>query len=140
MLGRTFWGAISAAWRSPQRGPDEGDLGVLVCLDEEIDALSEPDSMPRRFISLIKEKKANLALILVGEKHLQDLRKILRQLPIQEDQDVVIPIVMGKSDDPLNVNRQTLLKILLNAHSTRCQPKQSQTHRPGNLPDFESCE
>jgi N-acetylmuramic acid 6-phosphate (MurNAc-6-P) etherase len=101
-----------------KKGPQQGDLGVLVCLDEEIDEIFSPDSAPNQFISLFKEKKATLALILVGDKDPQEVEEIISQMPIEKEQDVVIPIVLEKSDDPLNVIRQTLLKILLNAHST----------------------
>jgi len=100
------------------RGPHQGDLGILVCVNEEIDELASIDSSFFRFVSLFKEKKANLALILVGDKDPREVEKILSQLPIEKEQDVVIPIVLDKSGDPLDVNRQTLLKILLNAHST----------------------
>jgi hypothetical protein len=101
-----------------KKGPQQGDLGVLVCLDEEIDEIFSPDSAPNQFISLFKEKKANLAMILVSDKDPQEVEEIISQMPIEKEQDVVIPIVLEKSDDPLDVNRQTLLKILLNAHST----------------------
>ncbi|MFC2158296.1 hypothetical protein ACFLT9_10715, partial [Acidobacteriota bacterium] len=33
-------------------------------------------------------------------------------------QDVVVPLPVPRMDDPLGLNRQTLLKILLNGHST----------------------
>lgn len=49
-----------------RRGPQEGDLGVLVCMDEEIDELANIDSSSSQFISLLKENKANLALVLVS--------------------------------------------------------------------------
>ncbi len=101
-----------------KKGPQQGDLGVLVCLDEEIDEIFSPDSAPNQFISLFKEKKANLAMILVSDKDPQEVKEIISKMPIEKEQDVVIPIVLDKSDDPLNVIRQTLLKILLNAHST----------------------
>jgi len=94
------------------RGPQEGDMGVFVCLDEEIDELASSDSDLSRFVSLFKEKRASLALILIGDKDPQEF-----------EEDVVIPIVLKKSGDPLGVIRQTLLKILLNAHSTAVMAK-----------------
>jgi hypothetical protein len=100
------------------RGPQEGDLGVLVCLDEEIDELARKDTPFFRYISLFKEKKANMALILIGDKDQREFREVIELLPLDKKEDVVIPVAMGKSADPLKVNRQTLLKILLNAHST----------------------
>lgn len=94
------------------RGPQEGDMGILVCMDEEIDELASSDSDLSRFVSLFKEKRASLALILIGDKDPQEF-----------EEDVVIPIVLKKSGDPLGVIRQTLLKILLNAHSTAVMAK-----------------
>jgi N-acetylmuramic acid 6-phosphate etherase len=101
-----------------QRGPHEGDLGVLVCMDEETDELIDADSGFFRFVSLFKENRANLALILIGNKPFEEFKEITDNLPLHKKSDVVIPVTIGKSGDPLNVNRQTLLKILLNAHST----------------------
>ncbi len=101
-----------------KKGPQQGDLGVLVCLDEEIDELARTDSSFFRFVSLFKEKRAIMALILIGDKNPQEFREIIDHLPLEKKGDVVIPVAMGKSADPLNVIRQTLLKILLNAHST----------------------
>jgi N-acetylmuramic acid 6-phosphate etherase len=100
------------------RGPQEGDMGVLVCLDEEIDELASSDSDLSRFVSLFKEKRASLALILIGDKDPHELREIIDHLPLEKKGDAVIPLAIGKSEDPLKLNRQTLLKILLNAHST----------------------
>jgi N-acetylmuramic acid 6-phosphate etherase len=59
-----------------------------------------------------------MALILIGDKDPQEFREIIDLLPIEKKGDVVIPVAIGNSEDPLKLNRQTLLKILLNAHST----------------------
>lgn len=101
-----------------KKGPQHGDLGVLVCVDEEIDELVRTDSSFFRFISLFKQKRASLALILIGDKAPQEFQEIIDNLPLEKKGDAVIPVAMGKSEDPLKLNRQTLLKILLNAHST----------------------
>jgi len=101
-----------------RRGPRYGDLGVVVCLDEEVDDLARTDSSFFRFVSFVKEKRARLALILVSDKDPRDLRKIVNHLPLNKDEDVVIPIAMERLEDPLSLSRQILLKVLLNAHST----------------------
>jgi N-acetylmuramic acid 6-phosphate etherase len=101
-----------------RRGPREGDQGVLVCMDEEMDELERHDSSFHRFLSLLREKKSRAALILIGNKNSQEFREMMEKLPLNEKEDVVVPLAMGKSQDPLNVNKQTLLKILLNTHST----------------------
>jgi N-acetylmuramic acid 6-phosphate etherase len=100
-----------------QRGPKDEYLGVLACLDEEIDDLARNDSVFFRFVSLFKEKGANMVLILIGNKTPREFREILALLPLEKG-DAVISVAMGKGEDPLKVNRQTLLKILLNSHST----------------------
>jgi N-acetylmuramic acid 6-phosphate etherase len=101
-----------------RRGPQEGDLGVLVCQDEEIDELAAPDSSSSRFISLFKQKNASIALVLVSNKNPQEVKNIVRLLPVAEDKDVVITFTMDRTDDPLKLRRQIAIKILLNAHST----------------------
>lgn len=100
------------------RGPREGDVGVLVCMDEEIDELTKTDSRLFRFVSLFKEKRAGMALLLVGEKDARGFADAVSRLPIEKGRDVVVPVAVGGTEDPLNVRKQTLLKILLNAHST----------------------
>jgi N-acetylmuramic acid 6-phosphate etherase len=100
-----------------KRGPKEGELGVVVCLDEEVDALSLPGSTFYRFIALCRKMNVHLAFILVTDKNPQEIANILSRLPLK-DQDVVIHVFIEKAGDPLNLNRQLLLKILLNAHST----------------------
>jgi N-acetylmuramic acid 6-phosphate etherase len=100
-----------------RKGPQEGDLGVLVCMDEEIEELSRKESSFARFLSLFKEKQTGMALVLIGDKTAQEYQEIIDKLPLDK-QDAVIPISMTESEDPLLLNRQTLLKILLNAHST----------------------
>ncbi len=100
-----------------RRGPKDKDLGVLVCLDEEIDELSRADSGIFRFLSLFKDSGAHMALILIGKKDAQGFREIVDRLPLDKG-DAIIPIGMEQSGDPLCLNRQILLKILLNTHST----------------------
>jgi N-acetylmuramic acid 6-phosphate etherase len=100
-----------------KKGPNKDDLGVLVCLDDEIQELSQSYSSAGRFISLFKEKNAKLALVLISDNDSRKIKNILHLLPLGHE-DVVIHIGMGQSNDPLGLNRQTLLKILLNSHST----------------------
>ncbi|MGA1794966.1 MAG: hypothetical protein ACMUIL_03805 [bacterium] len=101
-----------------KRGPQEGDLGVMVCMDEEIDALTDPSASFNRVVSLFKERNAGLALILIGDTAPSQVKRILSRLPLDQDHDVVIHIPMDRTGDPLNLNRHMALKILLNAHST----------------------
>ncbi|MCJ7581153.1 MAG: hypothetical protein MUP98_11550 [Candidatus Aminicenantes bacterium] len=101
-----------------RRGPQEGDLGVLVCVDEEIEELADPKSHFRQFISLFKDNNARIALVYVGEKSPEDLKFFLRQISLEKNKDLVLCFIIDSDDDTLNIKQEILLKILLNAHST----------------------
>jgi len=100
------------------RGPRPGDLGVVVCVDDEIVQLKDADSPFSRFISLCRQNQAAVALILVGDVSPQEAGDVFRQLSLTKEKDALITIPIDSQDDPLNLKRQTLLKMLLNAHST----------------------
>jgi N-acetylmuramic acid 6-phosphate (MurNAc-6-P) etherase len=100
------------------RGPQEEELGVLVCMDEEIEELPDQSSSFHRFITLFKTNRAKLALILISDKEPPEVQNIVSQLPLDQEIDVVINLTLDKDSDPLSLRRQTALKILLNAHST----------------------
>jgi N-acetylmuramic acid 6-phosphate (MurNAc-6-P) etherase len=101
-----------------QRGPQKKDLGILVCIDKEIQRLTEKHTPWYRFVELFKQVHAAVALILVGEVQPQIISRLKAQLPLTENTDVIIPLPLSRKGDPLNLNRQTLIKMLLNAHST----------------------
>ncbi|MFC2165711.1 hypothetical protein ACFLT2_12055 [Acidobacteriota bacterium] len=100
------------------RGPQEGDLGVVVCVEEEIGELGNSQSSFHRFIRLFKDKGARVALLLVGDIRGLDLEEIITRLLLDKERDVVLSILSDPEGDPLSLNKQTILKILLNAHST----------------------
>jgi N-acetylmuramic acid 6-phosphate etherase len=100
------------------RGPRGGDLGVLIAVDDEMGLLETHTSPFARFLSLFKEKAGRTAVILVGEAAGEDGRE--RTGRIAEDPAVisVLEFPMEKSGDPMGLNRQMILKMLLNGHST----------------------
>lgn len=100
------------------RGPREHDLGVAVCVDDEIRELGNSESSFYRFIRLFKDKGARVALLLVGDTKRLSLEDIMKSLPLDKERDVVLSIVIDNANDPLSLNTQIALKILLNAHST----------------------
>jgi len=100
------------------RGPRNGDLGVLVCLDEEIDKITIPDSPTHRFIRLFKENNASLGLILIDGREPEKIEEIIGPLDLDPDIDVVMHFGISQAGDPLSISRQTLIKMLLNGHST----------------------
>lgn len=101
-----------------RRGPKEGDLGILVALDEEIEELADPSSAAGRFAGLFKQKKARMALILVSQGTAHKEEVIARRFPFLGNQDIIIACGVDGSGDPLRLTRQVFIKVLLNAHST----------------------
>jgi len=101
-----------------KRGPGQGDLGVVVCLDDEIDYLLDGGSSFRGFIDLFKKQEARIGLVYVGKKPEETFLRLASQAGINPEIDVVVPIQLKESPDPLGLNRQIAVKILLNAHST----------------------
>jgi N-acetylmuramic acid 6-phosphate (MurNAc-6-P) etherase len=106
-----------------RRGPERGDLGVLVCVDDEINCLTEPGSSFRSFIELFKNQGAKIGLIYVGSEQNKTILKLASRVGLNLNKDVVVPIRLKESPDPLGLNRQIAIKILLNAHSTAVMAK-----------------
>ena len=103
------------------RGPQSGDLGVVVCLPEEVAELEKADSAFRRFIHLCQSQGARLGLILVLEPHQQStlsLPKLADSLELDLEQDVIVPLVVDSYPDLLRLRHHVLLKMFLNTHST----------------------
>jgi len=100
------------------RGPRSGDLGVCVCCDEEVETLAKPDSPFSRFLRFFKDHDASVALILIDDREAREIEAITGRMNLNPDKDVVIHFGMSVEGDPLGINKQTLLKILLNGHST----------------------
>lgn len=100
------------------RGPRPKDLGVVVCVDEEIEELAHLESSFYKFIELYKKKGANIALVFLSNKSSQDISRIMTQLPMDKTSDVTVNIPLSFSSDPMQLKTQTLIKMLLNGHST----------------------
>ena len=103
-----------------KRGPKPGDLGVVVCIQPEVDALRKKNSDFRKFIDLFSGSKANLALIPITYKDPEEVIKLARKIPGFDfmGKDALVAVPLNSRNDPLGINQQIALKILLNAHST----------------------
>ena len=101
-----------------EKGPECGDLGVLTCIDEEIEELAHPNSPAARFIRLFKRVNARVAVVLVGKKASHDAESIFEHLSLEKNRDTLLHFPLAGDNDPLQLNRQILLKILVNGHST----------------------
>lgn len=102
------------------RGPKEGDLGVVVCLSPEEDYLKKNNSNFRKFINLFTENNAHIALILISEKQPKKLYRIVNKIKGLhfKAEDSLVNINIERKNDPFGLKQQIALKILLNAHST----------------------
>ena len=104
-----------------RRGPQPGDLGIVVCLPEEMARLEEEDSAFRRFLHLCQSQGARLGLILVlnpGQKDRFSPRRLVATLRLDPREDVIVPLVVDSYPDLLGLRQHVLLKMFLNAHST----------------------
>lgn len=90
------------------RGPQPGDLGVLVAVGDESRTLADRGSAFARFGAAFEEHDARLGIVHVGTE----------PAPVWGDADAVVHVAVGTRDDPFGVDQQIALKMLLNAHST----------------------
>lgn len=102
------------------RGPKAGDLAVVVNITPEESLLKNKDSSFRRFIQLCKQNQASCVLLFITEKSQKDISKLIKRIPgfDPQSQDALIAVNIESQNDPMGVNQQIALKILLNAHST----------------------
>ncbi|WP_226468571.1 hypothetical protein [Luteimonas panaciterrae] len=90
------------------RGPQPGDLGVMVAVGDESRALADRGSAFARFGVAFEEHDARLGIVHVGTE----------PAPVWGDADAIVHVAVGTRDDPFGVDQQIALKMLLNAHST----------------------
>jgi N-acetylmuramic acid 6-phosphate (MurNAc-6-P) etherase len=102
------------------REPSEGDLGVAVFISPEEGELGKKNSDFRKFIDLFSKKGASVAVILITDKPSRKISKLIRKIPYfgAEGRNSLIVVNIDRKNDPLGINQQIALKILLNAHST----------------------
>lgn len=98
------------------RGPQPGDLGVLVLIDDEVLELNDPASSYRRFADLFSTRGARLAVLVIARKELQETASAIGD--VLPHGTVVVPVIVDAGADPLGIRGQIALKMLLNAHST----------------------
>jgi len=103
-----------------KRGPEPGDLGVLVSVSPEEDLFDKKDSCFREFIRVFKQNKSNTAVLCVSSRPENKIDRLVRKIPglDPDSRDVSLTLPVDNQNDPLNINQQIALKITLNAHST----------------------
>ena len=95
------------------RGPQKEDLGVLVCLSPEEAELQKEDSIFNKFINLSTKTRASVVPVLITDKSPKETEQLLPRVPL-----TTVRIGIETTRDPLGLDQQIALKILLNAHST----------------------
>lgn len=102
------------------RGPEEGDLGVLICLTPEEKQFKEDGTSFLIFIDLFLKKGARMSLIFVTDTSSKKISKLLsKRTDLSEKvKDSLVVLEIKDKNDPFSLNQQIALKILLNAHST----------------------
>ncbi len=102
------------------RGPEEGDLGVLICMTPEEKQFREDGTSFLEFIDLFLKRKARICLIFVTDKSSKKISKLLSKRTnfSEKIKDSLIVLEIKGKNDPFSLNQQIALKIFLNAHST----------------------
>lgn len=105
-----------------RRGPSKGDLGVAICIDDEIKEIEDKKSLLTEFRNLFKEREGNFALISVGAGKKEEIEKITKKANFGKE-DLFVHISIPHFPDPILLRRHIALKMLLNSHSTAVMAK-----------------
>lgn len=102
------------------KGPKAGDLGVLVVVSPEEKLLQKKDSDFLKFQRLFSEPNAHTAILCISSLSKTKIAKLTKNIEGFDHlkQDVLVTVNISDKNDPLGINQQIALKIILNAHST----------------------
>lgn len=104
-----------------RRGPSKEDLGVAVCIDDEIEEFSYENSSFFQFAKLFNERGGNFVIVSVGEKKKDSAIKPIKSEKLKNI--LFVHISLPYFPDPLSLRKHIELKMLLNAHSTGVMAK-----------------
>lgn len=93
-----------ADFNMTHRGPKTGDMGLIILTASEAKELRPA---AQNFCALFNQGARKLGVIAVTDKQDSEVKG-----------DVYIPLLIDMANDPLGINQQIAIKILLNAHST----------------------
>jgi N-acetylmuramic acid 6-phosphate etherase len=109
------------------RGPEAGDLGVMVGLNGEEDAIVREGGYFRRFMDLFAGEGMSLAVLAVTDETpgagAGIEGAIGRPFKGRTESLLVVPIAVPCAGDPFRLNARIAAKMLLNAHSTAVMAK-----------------
>jgi N-acetylmuramic acid 6-phosphate etherase len=101
-------------------GPSSGDLGVCVLVSPEEPGPGKITSDMMSFMRLFSAEKRRLAVLWITDKPERDIDKTIQSAlkSAAASADVILPVRIDGHNDPLGVNRQVALKVILNSHSS----------------------
>lgn len=109
------------------RGPMAGDLGVIVSFTPEESELMRDGSPFRNFMDLFARGGANLAVLLITDKGLEEIVKVgdevRKAFKGKSDALTVVRVPVPTAGDPFGLKQQVAAKMTLNAHSTAVMAK-----------------
>jgi len=108
------------------RGPRPGDLGVVVTLTPEENALLDSSSSFVQFIKLFLKNQARVVILSVNDLNEKRTAELEKKLQLFYQQELVekpkyltsVTLSIAKENDPFLLKQNVGLKMLLNAHST----------------------
>ncbi|MGQ9800168.1 MAG: hypothetical protein ACUVRL_00660 [Candidatus Saccharicenans sp.] len=115
-----------AEFNLKKRGPQAGDLGVVVCLTPEENNLLDPTSPFTRFVRLFLQKQANVVMVSAndltekqGVAMEKKISKVYSRWTAEGKTELIqVWLNLGRDNDPFLLKQNVGLKMVLNAHST----------------------
>jgi len=100
-------------------GPLSGDVGICVMISPEEPAPAKSLAGMTSFLRLFSEENRKLAIVWITDGTEKDIEKAIQKLTNSAPFSVatILPLRIDKNNDPLGVNKQVALKVLLNSHS-----------------------
>lgn len=101
-------------------GPSSGDLGVCILVSPEEPDSGKITSDMTSFMRLFSAENRRLAILWITDRPERDIEKTIQSAlkSAAASTDVILPVRIDGHNDPLGVNRQVALKVLLNSHSS----------------------
>ena len=109
------------------RGPEKGDVCVLVALTPEEAEFGREGSSFLKVLGLAAARGADAGVILVTDRPSKEFPEleagVRRRWAGATGRLVVVPLGVGADGDPFGIGQQMAAKMLLNAHSTAVMAK-----------------
>jgi len=109
------------------RGPERGDVCVLVAMTPEEGEFDRPGSSFGEVLRLAARGGADAAVLMVTDRPVKDFsrleERVRRHYSGTDGRFVFVPVHVRSAGDPFGIRMQMAAKMLLNAHSTAVMAK-----------------